>query len=55
MQIDVYISPEPIYLEWEFNYTMGHNTSNVTREIHNRTFRFRAQSMKGEGNPFDIL
>jgi hypothetical protein len=23
--------------------------------VHNRTFRFRAQSMKGEGNPFDIL
>ena len=24
MQMDVYISGEPVYLEWEFNYTMGH-------------------------------
>ena len=55
MQRDVYISPEPVYREWTFNYTLSHNSSNTTTEILDRTFRFRAMSMKGEGNPFDIL
>lgn len=49
------MSPEPIYREWQLNYTMGHNSTNVTRHVYNRTFRFKAQSMKGEGNPFDIF
>lgn len=55
LQIDAYVSTEPVVRSWEFNYTLAHNLTNGKTETHNRTLRFRAQSMRGEGNPFDLL
>ena len=42
MQIDIYTKPEAQMREWQFNYTLVHNTTNGTMEAHNRTFRFKA-------------